>query len=253
MRPGEAAGHTSRQGLPGSRPGARRGLAAPPGSGCRSPAARDRRTAARAASVRARGSTRWPRRATPGRGAAGTCSAGAARGCGQRPCRRGCGTDPAPLPPRWWDANGNQLAGAVQPGQPPAVTTVGLDLVTGCFGDQRRRDHLAADAHAVQQPGELEPGRAGLVAGSQPAGVTQAANEPADRWLVVGDPVDLGDLLVGGENSHRDRVAVDTQTKMDRGKVRDTGHGRLLPYVGSARSVLVTHADADWSRPFHAD
>jgi hypothetical protein len=28
---------------------------------------------------------------------------------------------------------------------------------------------------------------------------------------------------------------------MDRGKVRDTNHGRLPPYVGSARSVWVTH------------
>ncbi len=44
------------------------------------------------------------------------------------------------------DTNGDQLAGAVQPGQPPAVTLVGLDLVTWRFGDQRRRDHLAADA-----------------------------------------------------------------------------------------------------------
>jgi hypothetical protein len=40
---------------------------------------------------------------------------------------------------------------------------------------------------------------------------------------------------------------------MDRGEMRDTGHGRLLPYVGSARSVWVAHEDADRSRPFHAD
>ena len=40
---------------------------------------------------------------------------------------------------------------------------------------------------------------------------------------------------------------------MDRGKLRDTEHGRLPPYVGSARSVWVTHVDADRSRPFHAD
>jgi hypothetical protein len=73
------------------------------------------------------------------------------------------------------------------------------------------------------------------------------------RRTLAWDPVDLGDLLVWGENSHRDRVAVDIQAKMDRGEVRDTGHGRLLPYVGSARSVWVTHVDADWSRPFHAD
>jgi hypothetical protein len=94
------------------------------------------------------------------------------------------------------DTDRDQLAGAVQPGQPPAVTLVGLDLVTGRGRDQRWGDHLAANPHAVQQPGQLEPGRAGLIAGSQPAGVAQAANEPAHRGPIVGDPVDLGDLLV---------------------------------------------------------
>jgi hypothetical protein len=84
------------------------------------------------------------------------------------------------------DADSDQLAGAVQPSQPPAVTLVGLDLVTGRSGDQRRRDHLAADTQLFQQPGQLEPGPTRLVAGSQPTGVTQAANEPAHRRLIVG-------------------------------------------------------------------
>ena len=35
--------------------------------------------------------------------------------------------------------------------------------------------------------------------------------------------------------------------------MRDTGHGRLLPYVGSARPVGVTHVICGPSRPFHAD
>jgi hypothetical protein len=43
------------------------------------------------------------------------------------------------------DADGDQLAGAVQPGQPPAVAPVGLDLVPGRSGDERGRDHLAGD------------------------------------------------------------------------------------------------------------
>jgi hypothetical protein len=55
------------------------------------------------------------------------------------------------------DANGDQLAGAVQPGQPAAVPRIGLDPIPGAVGDQRRRDHLAADAHVGKQPGELEP------------------------------------------------------------------------------------------------
>jgi hypothetical protein len=43
------------------------------------------------------------------------------------------------------DADGDQLGGPVQPGQPPAVTAVSLDPVAGGLGDQRGRDHLAAD------------------------------------------------------------------------------------------------------------
>ena len=74
-----------------------------------------------------------------------------------------------------------------------------------------------------------------LVAGSQHAGVAEAAGEPADRCLVMGDPLDIWDLLVGRQDPHRDRVLVDVQPQVDGRNTRDTGHGRLLPYVGSAR------------------
>jgi hypothetical protein len=74
-----------------------------------------------------------------------------------------------------------------------------------------------------------------LVAGSQHAGVAEAAGEPADRCLVMGDPLDVWDLLVGWQDPHRDGVLVDVQPQVDGRTTRDTGHGRLLPYVGSAR------------------
>jgi hypothetical protein len=105
----------------------------------------------------------------------------------------------------------------------------------------------------VQQPGQLKAGRPGLIAGSQPTGIAKAANEPAHRWLVMADLVDRGQLLTRGKDTDRDRVTVHVKTKMDGGEMRHTSHGRLLPYVGSARSVWVTHADADRSRPLHAD
>jgi hypothetical protein len=73
-------------------------------------------------------------------------------------------------------------------------------LVAGRPGDQRRRDHLAAHVHAVQQPGQLKAAGAGLVAGSQHAWITKAADEPADRGLVVGDPLHVGNLLVGSQD-----------------------------------------------------
>jgi hypothetical protein len=67
------------------------------------------------------------------------------------------------------DPDGHQLAGAMQPGQPPAVTAVGLDPVAGRGGDQRRRDHLTAHLEPGEQPGQLVAGGTGLVAGSQPS------------------------------------------------------------------------------------
>jgi hypothetical protein len=43
---------------------------------------------------------------------------------------------PDRLLPRGGDADGDQLAGAVQPGQAPAVAPVGLDLVADCSWGQ---------------------------------------------------------------------------------------------------------------------
>ena len=105
----------------------------------------------------------------------------------------------------------------------------------------------------MQQPGQLEAGRAGLIAGSQPSPIGEPRHEPADRRLVVGDSLDVRDLLVRVQDPDRDCVFVDVQAEMDRGEIGDTSHGRLPPYGGSARSVWVTHVDADRSRPFHAD
>ena len=62
------------------------------------------------------------------------------------------------------DADGHQLAGAVQPGQPAAVTTVGLDPIPGRGRDQRGRNHLAAHMEPSEQPGQLVTGGAGLIA-----------------------------------------------------------------------------------------
>jgi hypothetical protein len=118
--------------------------------------------------------------------------------------------------------------GPVQPGQPATVARVGLDPITGRGGDQRRRDHLATDPHAVKQPGELVAGRPGFVAGSQPPGIAQAANEPANRRLVMGDPLHHGHLTAGREDPNRDGVPVDVKAEVGRGEMRNTGHGRLL-------------------------
>jgi hypothetical protein len=104
--------------------------------------------------------------------------------------------------------NRHQLAGAVQPGQPPAVAAVGLDSITGRSGDEGRRNDLAANPQRGEQPGELIPGRAGLVAGSQPTTIWELRQEPANRRLVIRDPVDLSSIASGAEDRHRDGVPV---------------------------------------------
>jgi hypothetical protein len=45
----------------------------------------------------------------------------------------------------------------------------------------------------------------------------------------MGDAFDVGNLLVGSQEPHRDGVFGDVKTKMDPAKMGDTGHGRLLP------------------------
>ena len=139
-------------------------------------------------------------------------------------------------------------------GEPTAIPPVDPGPCRPAPWDQRRGDHLAVDAHAVQQPGQLEAGRAGLVAGSQPAGVAEAANEPADRRLIVGDPLHVWDLLIGRQGSPPRSCPCGHPAEVDGHTMRDTGHGRLLPSVGSARlGVGDPRNMRDRSRPFHAD
>jgi hypothetical protein len=174
------AGRTSWSGRPRWRPGRRLGPAGWPGSGRRSWPAPGRRSAGRSATARARRS-RCCRLARCGRGATRSHQAQPSPG----PVGHQVGSGPAQVSDGLFGdgrhADGHQLAGAVQPGQPPAVAAVGLDPVPGGGGDQRGRDHRTANVHAVQQPGQLVTGGAGLVAGPQPSGIWELRQEPADR------------------------------------------------------------------------
>jgi hypothetical protein len=154
------------------------------------------------------------------------------------------GPGPAQVPHRLLGHGGHtdrdQLAGAVQPSQPPAVAAVGLDPITGGLGNQRGRDHLAADVHAVQQAGQLIAGGAGLIAGSQPAGISKPRHEPADRRLVVGDPVNGRRLLPSrAKHRHRDRIPVHVQTKVgETTSSSDTGHRPAPSVCGSVHASV---------------
>ena len=99
-----------------------------------------------ASSQRSWSVSRRCRPARPGRGAAGTCPAGAGRGCGGDHV----GTGPAQVPDRFFphggDADRHQLPGPVQPGQPAAVAPVGL-------GPCRRAPWGSATARSPGSPG----------------------------------------------------------------------------------------------------
>jgi hypothetical protein len=70
-----------------------------------------------------------------------------------------------------------------------------------------------------------------LVAGSQPAGIAEAANEPADRCLVVADLLDLWDLLVGRQIP-TEMVSLWTSSPRWMGTLRE-----ILATAGSFRMV----------------
>ena len=44
----------------------------------------------------------------------------------------------------------------------------------------------------------------------------------------MGDPLHHGHLTAGREDPNRDGVPVDVKAEVDRGEMRNTGHGRLL-------------------------
>jgi len=62
-----------------------------------------------------------------------------------------------------------------------------------------------------------------LVAGSQHAGVTKAADEPADRYVVMGIRSTSGTCWSGCKIPTEMVFLVDVQAEMDRGELRDTG------------------------------
>jgi len=117
---------------------------------------------------------------------------------------------PYPIPDR------HQLPGPVQPGQPAAVTPVGLDPIPGRLRDQRRRDHVAGHPHRAQQPVQTEPGRSRLVAHTQLASVGKPADQPPYRRLIIEEHLGVGDLLVPPQDPHRDLVLADIQAQVAR-------------------------------------
>jgi len=82
----------------------------------------------------------------------------------------------------------------------------------------------------------LTPGIAGL----QPGLTGEPRQEPAERHLVVRDPLDLGDLQ-SGSKIPTEMVSLWTSRPRWIGKVRDSSHGRLLSVCWLRPPVWVSH------------
>ena len=153
------------------------------------------------------------------------------------------GAGPAQVPRRLLghgrDADGHQLAGAEQAGQPPAVAAIGLDPIPRRGRDQRGRNHLAAHMEPGEQPSQLIAGGTGLIAGSQPSRLWEPGYEPANRRLVVGDAIDRRRVLVWAKDRHRDGVPVHVQTKVGEAtSSSDTGHRPAPSVCGSVHASV---------------
>ena len=108
-----------------------------------------------------------------------------------------------------------QLPRPAQPGQPPRVPLVRLDLVRAPLRDQRRRHHLARHPHRGQQPVQVITPRPGLIPGPQHRPVREPAHQPPDRLLLVEDTVRDRALLTRQQRRDHDRVLRGVHPQMD--------------------------------------
>jgi hypothetical protein len=159
-------------------------------------------------------------------------------GSGRRPGRRGPGTAPAPPPRPRSDPDGDQLPGTVPAGNRRQSRLSVLTRSPGAVGIRwARSPHSQRSCDATG--GQLIAGRAGLIAGSQPAGITQPRHEPANRHLVMSDPTDSRHLPARAKDTHRDGVPVHIQTKA--GEITsssDTGHRPAPSVCGSVHASV---------------
>ena len=114
------------------------------------------------------------------------------------------------------DPDRGQHPGPQRQRQADRVAAVGLDPVRGALRDQRRRDHLARHSHRGDQPVQLVARRPRLVADRQQPAVAELTDQPADRLLVVRDPVDGRDLPARPEHPAHDLPHRGIHSHLDR-------------------------------------
>jgi hypothetical protein len=147
----------------------------------------------------------------------------------------------------------------VHDGHPPRAVPLMVDVRKNGsgppWGSARARSPRSARACApAAGPGRSRSGRPrSRLAANGDHQDGQRACAPTPRH--EGSPLDVRAVTIWGQDRHRDGVLVDVQAKVDGANMRDTGHGRLLPYVAPSAPSWMTHAlvTAERSRPLHAD
>jgi hypothetical protein len=195
-----------------------------------------------ASSQRSWSGSRRSRPARPGMTQQELGSADAARGCGRRPCQHRPGTGPRPpLPGRWGSGWATSSPARYSRASRRQSRVSVLTLSPGALGiSDGAITSQPTPCWAAAGPARSRSGRPGSRLAA--AGNWESANQPAPRRLVMGDPLDVVPVAVRGQDRHRDGVLMDVQAEVSRSKVRDTGHGRLLPYVAPSAPSWMTHA-----------
>jgi hypothetical protein len=155
------------------------------------------------------------------------------------------GTGSAQIPDRFLlggrDADGDQFSGPVQPRQPPTVPPVGLDPVAGALGISEGRSPGSAPACApAAGPVRSRSGRprSRLAANGDHQG-GQRACAPTPRHEESARRPGRHDL---GPGSPPRWCPCGRPSQGEWGKMGDTGHGRLLPYVAPSPPSWMIHA-----------
>jgi len=90
------------------------------------------------------------------------------------------------------DMDGCEMTTSVEPGQHDGVEPIGLAMITGLAGDERRSDDLAMEPIVGEHAVKDESGTGGLVAGTHRSLFCETAKETAHFHQIAGKLEDLG-------------------------------------------------------------
>jgi len=110
------------------------------------------------------------------------------------------------------DPDRREVAGLVRLGELLGIAAIGLHLVAGLLGNERRCDDLAVDAELGELPVEGVARRSGLVANLETLAAAELFDELAHRFGTVGELAEATDLPTPFGNGRRDGFSVNIET-----------------------------------------